>query len=62
MTGMGRDGSKGIAAMKRRGGYVIAQDKASSVIYGMNRAVIDNGDCSEVVPLEQIARRLIELS
>jgi len=60
MTGMGRDGAAGIAQLHRSGGLVLAQDKDSSVIFGMNREVILNGDADEVVPVEGIARRLRE--
>jgi len=61
MTGMGRDGADGLRELRRAGGRVIAQDQASSVIYGMNREVIENGDADEVVPLEAIGARLDEL-
>ena len=61
MTGMGRDGAGGIARMKERGGYVIAQDQASSTIFGMNRTVIENGDADEVVCLDSVAERIMRL-
>jgi two-component system chemotaxis response regulator CheB len=61
MTGMGRDGARGFARLRARGGLVLAQDEATSAIYGMNRAVIDNGDADEVLPLGAIAARLGEL-
>ncbi len=59
MTGMGRDGAEGIKELKKKGGYVIAQDKDTSVIYGMNRVVIENGDADEIVPVEEISNRII---
>lgn len=58
MTGMGRDGAEGLRELRARGGYVIAQDKSTSVIFGMNREVVQNGDAHEVVPVDQIASRL----
>ena len=58
MTGMGKDGAQGLHELRVRGGRVIAQDKESSVIYGMNREVVDRGDAHEVVPVDQIALRL----
>ncbi len=58
MTGMGRDGARGFARLRAQGGLVLAQDEATSAIYGMNRAVIDNGDANEVLPLGEIAARL----
>jgi two-component system chemotaxis response regulator CheB len=61
MTGMGKDGALGFARLRAQGGWVLAQDEATSAIYGMNRAVIDNGDADEVLPLGAIAARLSEL-
>jgi two-component system, chemotaxis family, protein-glutamate methylesterase/glutaminase len=60
MTGMGKDGAEGLHDLRRRGGHVIAQDKESSVIYGMNREVVQNGDAHEVIPVEGIAARIQE--
>jgi len=60
MTGMGKDGSEGLRELRARGGRVIAQDKATSVIYGMNKEVVQNGDAQDVLPLDQIASRLQE--
>ncbi len=54
MTGMGRDGSKGIKAIKEMGGYTIAQDKESSIVFGMNREAISLGAIKDVVPLKEI--------
>ncbi len=60
MTGMGKDGAQGLRELHRRGGRVIAQDKDTSVIYGMNREVIQNGDADEVAPVELIAERIMD--
>jgi two-component system chemotaxis response regulator CheB len=60
MTGMGRDGAKGMRQLRRSGGLVLAQDSESSVIYGMNREVILNGDAHRVLPLGKIAETLVE--
>jgi two-component system chemotaxis response regulator CheB len=62
MTGMGKDGARGIAELKNQGGYVITQDEASSVIYGMNREVVENDNSDETVSLGEIADRLIHLT
>lgn len=55
MTGMGRDGRDGCRRIKDRGGLVIAQDEASSVVYGMPRGVIEAGLAHAVVSLAGIA-------
>jgi two-component system chemotaxis response regulator CheB len=60
MTGMGKDGANGIKELHSRGGYVIAQDRESSVIFGMNGEVILNGDADEILPVHEIPKRLIE--
>ncbi|TMQ02366.1 MAG: chemotaxis response regulator protein-glutamate methylesterase [Deltaproteobacteria bacterium] len=55
MTGMGKDGAAGALAIKRADGKTLAQDQASSVIYGMPKAAIDLGAIDEVAPLADIA-------
>jgi two-component system chemotaxis response regulator CheB len=54
LTGMGNDGSRGVQAVKANGGHVIAQDEASSVIFGMNAEAIKTGAVDQIMPLEQI--------
>jgi two-component system, chemotaxis family, protein-glutamate methylesterase/glutaminase len=54
LTGMGNDGARGAQAMKTAGGYVIAQDEATSVIFGMNAEAIRAGAVDQVLPIENI--------
>jgi two-component system chemotaxis response regulator CheB len=61
LTGMGRDGGNGVAAISRAGGCVIAQDEETSVIFGMPRTAIERG-ANVVLPLAQIAPALRELA
>ena len=58
LTGMGIDGGDGSRVIKQSGGRVFAQDKASSIVWGMPRYVAENGLADRVLPLEQIASEL----
>lgn len=55
LTGMGHDGQKGCAGLVEAGGTVVAQDEATSVVWGMPGAVARAGLCSAVLPLADIA-------
>jgi len=55
LTGMGEDGAKGLLAMRRVGWHTIAQDKASSIVYGMPKAAARLDAATEILPLDQIA-------
>jgi len=59
LTGMGQDGMLGARIVVENGGSVIAQDEASCVVYGMPKAVVDNGLCRAVLPLPAIGGYLI---
>ena len=60
MTGMGADGCEGMKKIKANGGYSIAQDEKSCVVYGMPKAVVDAGLADEVCPLNKIAEAIVE--
>jgi two-component system, chemotaxis family, protein-glutamate methylesterase/glutaminase len=66
LTGMGSDAAKGAKAMKTAGGYVLAQDEVTSMIFGMPSEAIKTGAVDDVLPLDQIApaieRRVTKLS
>jgi two-component system response regulator WspF len=55
LTGMGRDGARGLLALRQAGWHTIAQDEATSVVYGMPRAALEIGGAAEVLPVESIA-------
>lgn len=62
MTGMGNDGLKGSEMIVNSGGMVIAQDKESSVVWGMPGAVVSAGLCSSIMPISEMAGEIINLS
>jgi two-component system response regulator WspF len=59
LTGMGRDGALGLKALRDGGHHTIAQDEASSAVYGMPKAAVSIGAAVEILPLGRIATRLI---
>ncbi len=61
LTGMGEDGARGLRAIRQRGGVTIAQDEATSVVYGMPKAAAEMEACSTILPLDQIAAYLTRI-
>jgi two-component system chemotaxis response regulator CheB len=62
MTGMGADGVDGLAALRKQGGRVVAQDEASSVVYGMALEAVRRGCVDVELPLDDIAVYLKQIS
>lgn len=60
LTGMGGDGARSMRTMRDAGSFNICQDEATCVVFGMPREAIQHGAADEVLPLAQIAPRLIE--
>lgn len=60
LTGMGKDGAIGLKAIRDAGGYTLAQDEASCVVYGMPKEAVLLGGAEEVLSLEQIAEALMQ--
>ena len=60
LTGMGADGAKGLLEMKENGAYTIAQDEATSVVFGMPKEAIEMGAVDKVVPLPNISASVIQ--
>jgi two-component system, chemotaxis family, protein-glutamate methylesterase/glutaminase len=62
MTGMGKDGTDGLRSLKRKGTYCLIQDEKSSVVWGMPGSVYGESMADEVLPLDKIGKRIVELT
>lgn len=62
LTGMGKDGVEGVKAIKAQDGYIVTQDKQSSTVYGMPRAVVEQGLSDQSASLQGIADILYEMT
>ena len=58
LTGMGRDGAQGTAAIKDNGGFTMAEHESTCIIYGMPKAAFETGKVDEIVPLENVTREI----
>jgi two-component system chemotaxis response regulator CheB len=58
LTGMGEDGAAGLAAIAAAGGMTVAQDEATSTVYGMPRAAVERGAAQWVLPDHELARAI----
>jgi len=61
LSGMGRDGVKGLKAIKAAGGKTIVQDESSSIVFGMAKAAIEEGVVDKVVPANKIIEEVLKL-
>jgi two-component system chemotaxis response regulator CheB len=59
MTGMGDDGARGMLEMKQAGAHTVAQDEATSVVFGMPKEAIARGAVDKILPLEHLAGELL---
>jgi two-component system, chemotaxis family, protein-glutamate methylesterase/glutaminase len=62
LTGMGADGARGLLALRRAGAVTLAQDAATSAVFGMPKVALELDAVDAVLPLGHIARRIAEVS
>ncbi len=62
LTGMGRDGAQGLQTIRAQGHHTIAQDEATSAVYGMPKAAAALNAAVDILPLDQIARRIHDIA
>ncbi len=60
LTGMGRDGAEGLNLLRSKGWHTIAQDRQTSVVYGMPKAAAELGAAIEVLPIDRVAEKLMK--
>jgi two-component system chemotaxis response regulator CheB len=60
LTGMGRDGTEGCSAMRKRGSHILAESKETALIYGMPKSVVDAGLADRSVPIERMAQAIAD--
>jgi len=62
LTGMGNDGAEGLGRIREAGGNTVAESEESAVVYGMPRAAVQKGAAREVLHLDKIGPRIVELT
>ena len=62
LTGMGNDGARGLLALRGKSWHTIAQDEATSVVYGMPQAAMKLKAATDILPIDKIGERLAELA
>lgn len=62
LSGMGKDGAKGLRELRTKGAYTIAQDKATSAVYGMPKAALELDAAVDILPIDRIASTLSQVS
>lgn len=60
LTGMGSDGAKGLQLIKEHGGFTVAQDEATSTIFGMPKVAIENGVVDRIIPITSMAEEILK--
>ena len=60
LTGMGRDGAKGLALLHNAGWHTIAQDEATSIVYGMPKAAKELGAATNILPIDEIGPKILK--
>jgi len=62
LTGMGKDGAAGLLKIKEAGGYTVAQDEKTSIVWGMPKAAIDLNAAKEILPLDKIPEKIVNFA
>ena len=62
LTGMGQDGLRGVGILKAQGASVVAQDEATSVVWGMPGAIVNAGLADRVLPLDQVVPEILRMA
>jgi two-component system chemotaxis response regulator CheB len=62
LTGMGHDGARGLLELRQAGGHTIAEDESTAVVFGMPKEGIALGGAVEVLPIDRIAGRLLDVT